>query len=116
MKEIWKDIKGYENKYQISNYGNVRSLISNQVLTCRYNHSCRYIILYDQNSKRHSLSVNKLLDINTNTKVETLYNSITEASNQLGIHPSTISNILHNRIKSCKEYCFKFVIDNKEII
>lgn len=26
MEEIWKDIKGYENYYQISNYGRVRSL------------------------------------------------------------------------------------------
>lgn len=26
MEEIWKDIKGYEGKYQISNLGNVRSL------------------------------------------------------------------------------------------
>lgn len=26
MKEIWKDIIGYEGYYQISNYGNVRSL------------------------------------------------------------------------------------------
>lgn len=26
MSEIWKDIKGYENLYQISNLGNVRSL------------------------------------------------------------------------------------------
>jgi hypothetical protein len=24
--EIWKDIKGYENLYQVSNYGNVRSI------------------------------------------------------------------------------------------
>ena len=24
--EIWKDIKGYENLYQVSNMGNVRSL------------------------------------------------------------------------------------------
>lgn len=24
--EIWKDIKGYEGKYQVSNYGNVKSL------------------------------------------------------------------------------------------
>jgi len=24
--EIWKDIKGYEGVYQVSNYGNVRSL------------------------------------------------------------------------------------------
>ena len=26
MKEIWKDICGYENRYQISNLGNVKSL------------------------------------------------------------------------------------------
>lgn len=26
MQEIWKDIKGYEGKYQISNYGKVKSL------------------------------------------------------------------------------------------
>lgn len=26
MQEIWKDIKGYENKYQVSNLGRVRSL------------------------------------------------------------------------------------------
>lgn len=26
MKEIWKDIEGYEGKYQVSNYGRVKSL------------------------------------------------------------------------------------------
>ena len=26
MEEIWKDIKGFEGRYQISNYGNVKSL------------------------------------------------------------------------------------------
>lgn len=26
MEEIWKDIKGYENHYKISNLGNVKSL------------------------------------------------------------------------------------------
>ena len=26
MEEIWKDIKGYENMYQISNIGQVKSL------------------------------------------------------------------------------------------
>ena len=26
QKEIWKDIEGYEGEYQISNYGNVKSL------------------------------------------------------------------------------------------
>lgn len=26
MKEIWKDIKGYEGLYQVSNLGNVRRI------------------------------------------------------------------------------------------
>lgn len=26
MKEIWKDIDGYEGRYQISNFGNVKSI------------------------------------------------------------------------------------------
>ena len=26
MKEIWKDIKGYEGQYQVSNLGRVKSL------------------------------------------------------------------------------------------
>ena len=26
MKEIWKDISGYEGKYQVSNFGRVKSL------------------------------------------------------------------------------------------
>ncbi|KIL06935.1 hypothetical protein SR42_15335 [Clostridium botulinum] len=32
MNEIWKDIKGYEGRYKISNLGNVYSLISNIIL------------------------------------------------------------------------------------
>lgn len=32
MKEILKDIEGYEGLYQISNLGNVKSLISNKIL------------------------------------------------------------------------------------
>ena len=30
--EIWKDIPNYEGLYQISNFGNVKSLISNKIL------------------------------------------------------------------------------------
>ena len=26
LQEIWKDIKGYEGKYQISNLGNIKSI------------------------------------------------------------------------------------------
>lgn len=30
MEEIWKDIKGYEGRYMVSNYGNVKSLGNNK--------------------------------------------------------------------------------------
>ena len=30
MQEIWKDIRGYEGLYQVSNYGNVKSLNYNE--------------------------------------------------------------------------------------
>lgn len=39
--EIWKDIKGYENKYQISNYGRVKSLLN----ICWHNEKKREKIL-----------------------------------------------------------------------
>ena len=29
MEEVWKDIKGYEGLYKISNFGNVKSLKTN---------------------------------------------------------------------------------------
>lgn len=32
MNEIWKDIYGYEGYYQISDYGNVKSLLTNKIL------------------------------------------------------------------------------------
>ena len=32
MKEIWKDIKGYEGLYQISNFGNIKSLRTNKLV------------------------------------------------------------------------------------
>lgn len=37
MIEVWQDIKGYENLYQISNWGNVMSLRSNKLITPQKN-------------------------------------------------------------------------------
>lgn len=48
MNEIYKDIKGYEGKYQVSNLGNVKSL--------NYNHTGKERILKTQN-KHGYLSV-----------------------------------------------------------
>ena len=35
MNEIWKDIKNFENKYQVSNLGNIRSLNYNRQNICK---------------------------------------------------------------------------------
>lgn len=32
MEEIWKDIEGYEGKYQVSNFGKILSLKTNKIL------------------------------------------------------------------------------------
>lgn len=33
MQEIWKDVKGYESLYQVSNLGNVKSLRSKEKMS-----------------------------------------------------------------------------------
>lgn len=49
MEEIWKDIVGYENIYQISNKGNVKSL--------NYNHTGREKILKSSVDKTGYLNI-----------------------------------------------------------
>ena len=41
MKEIWKDIKGYENLYQVSNLGNVRVLDRHVNSGIKYNNKVK---------------------------------------------------------------------------
>ena len=39
MEEIWKNVKDYEGLYQVSNFGNVKSLIRNKILRLSYSHN-----------------------------------------------------------------------------
>ena len=61
MEEIWKDIKGYEGRYQISNFGNVYSLITNKILKPRLTLDGYYQVdLYKNGVKKH-LYVHRLV-------------------------------------------------------
>ena len=53
--EIWTSVKGYEDKYQISNYGNVYSNVSRKVLKQTINQVGYYQISLSLNgkTKRH---------------------------------------------------------------
>ena len=79
MKEIQKDIKNYENLYQVSNCGNVRSITRERL---QYNHTgiaqriyygkvlkkqlikttgYYYVTLYDGGNKTRMISVHRLV-------------------------------------------------------
>lgn len=55
MKEVWKDIKGYEGLYQISNFGRVFSVKRKLYLKPRHNtgSTYQYVILYNKNGYKN---------------------------------------------------------------
>ena len=80
MEEIWKDIKGYENLYQVSNLGNVRSLDRirkqfnhNGIATVKYNGK----ILKKLKCNTGYLKV-KLYDDNRNGKLKSIHRLVAE--------------------------------------
>lgn len=59
MEEIWKDIKGYEGIYQVSNKGNVRGVVrpgsSGQILTpIKSSHGYYGVMLYNHRKYKHA--------------------------------------------------------------
>lgn len=56
MEEIWKDVKGYEGRYKVSNLGNVKSLIGRKERVLRpLNQSKGYykVILYNKGNREN---------------------------------------------------------------
>lgn len=46
MKEKWKPIKGYEEKYEVSNLGRVRNVLKNKIKNTRLNNGYVIVDLY----------------------------------------------------------------------
>lgn len=60
MKEVWKDINGYEGLYQISNLGKVKSIISNKILKGNENAEYIYVTLC-KNGKQKIKKIHRLV-------------------------------------------------------
>ena len=61
MNENWKTINGYEN-YQISNKGNVKNIITNQILKqCNNGRGYKHVMLYNSDHKGKTLVVHRLV-------------------------------------------------------
>ena len=124
MEEIWKDIKGYEGRYQVSNLGNVKSLRTNKLLY--YSNSDNYYRVSLYKNKRTMFSIHRLVaeafipnpnnlpcvnhkDCNTyNNKVDNLnwctYKQNNEYGNiKLKAKSSSILKIVKSKYKDDKE-------------
>lgn len=76
MKEIWKDIKGYEGLYQISNLGNVKSLDRNYIRKNGRNHHTKETIrAQSKNLKGYSFV---RLSKNNNSKIKYIHRLVAE--------------------------------------
>ena len=61
MEEIWKNIKGYNGLYQISNLGNIYSLYTNKILKPFINEKGYLRIDLKGNGKRKIFKVHRLV-------------------------------------------------------
>jgi hypothetical protein len=61
MKEIWKDIEGYEGIYHVSNLGRVKRVATNRVLQ-PYRNKAGYLLVYlCKNGKRKTHRIHRLV-------------------------------------------------------
>ena len=63
MQEIWKDIPSYEGLYQISNYGNVKSIKRDKILKPQVNGRGYLSVGLSKNGKHKTFRLNRLVMI-----------------------------------------------------
>lgn len=61
MIEIWRDIKGYENEYQISTIGRLKSIKSNLIMKPMVATNGYLIACLWQNNKQHKITIHRLV-------------------------------------------------------
>lgn len=63
MKEEWKDVKGYEGIYEISNLGNVKSFYSGKIISQKKNNRGYMVVDLYKNRQRKSFLVHRIVAI-----------------------------------------------------
>lgn len=63
MSEYWKDIKGYEGLYQISNYGNVKSFYRNIILSPKTDKDGYKEVSLTKDHKKKTFKVHRLVAV-----------------------------------------------------
>ena len=106
MKEIWKDIKGYKGKYQVSNTGKIRSLNYNntgeiQELKQKLNKYGYYEIKLSKNNKTKDFMVGRLVAEhfipNPNFKPKVIHINSTKDNSVTNLMWAYESEVLHHQ-------------------
>jgi hypothetical protein len=63
MKEVWKDISGYEGLYQASNLGRIKRLKNNLIFKNVKNHHGYYHVTLTKNKKQQTKDVHRMIAI-----------------------------------------------------
>jgi len=71
MKEIWKDIEGYEGLYQVSNLGRVKSIITNIIMKPSYCKSNYLKVKLCKNGRQKTIQIHRLVAENF---IDNIYN------------------------------------------
>lgn len=100
--EIWKDIKNYEGKYQISNLGNVKSVY--RKVNHRYRGKEKTTTIYEKILKK---AVNKFgyeyvcLTVNNKGKKLKIHRLVAEAFIPNPLNKKTVNHIDGNKSNNC---------------
>jgi hypothetical protein len=102
--EIWKDIPGYEGMYQVSNFGNVKSLNYGKEKILKCNLSDNYLkVTLSKNNKLKNFRVHQLVAVEFLNHIQNGHKIVVDH-----IDSNTLNNNVNNlRLITQRENCSK---------
>ena len=93
--EIWKDIEGYEDKYQVSNLGRVKSLKNT-----RGNYREKILKPGKDGKGEKNYNIKKIICVTTGE----VFNYMSEAVVKYNLDPSNLTKCCRGKIKYCGKH------------
>lgn len=97
MKEIWKDVKGYEGWYQVSNTGKIKNVQSNKILKCSYTDRNYLRATLCKNGEYKGFKVHRLVAIAFLPKPESSFEVNHKDGNKLNNNVNNLEWVSHEQ-------------------
>lgn len=95
MNEIWKEIKGFEGLYEISNFGRVRNFKTKKLMKDTLKKSGYHEIRLSKNKKRYNCSIHRLVAENFIPNINNLRDVNHKDGNKSNNHVSNLEWLSH---------------------